>query len=82
MVRPTLRVFDFIKQLAAMEGILLDPVYTGKAFYGLVEDIKKGKYSGGRTIAILYLCIPADYLAYSPSSNTWDIKIIKRVSYV
>jgi D-cysteine desulfhydrase len=38
-------IFDFIKQVAAIEGILLDPVYTGKAFYGLIEDIKKGKYS-------------------------------------
>jgi D-cysteine desulfhydrase len=38
-------VFDFIKQLAAMEGILLDPVYTGKALFGLTEDIKKGVYA-------------------------------------
>lgn len=41
-------VFDFIKQLAALEGILLDPVYTGKAFYGLIEDIKKGIYCSAK----------------------------------
>jgi len=46
-------VFDFIKQLAALEGILLDPVYTGKAFFGLVEDIKKGKYaSAGNAVNV------------------------------
>ncbi len=33
---------QFIYELAKLEGILLDPVYTGKAFYGLVQEIKKG----------------------------------------
>ncbi len=48
-------VFTFIKQLAAMEGILLDPVYTGKAFYGLVEDIKQGKYASGDNADIVFV---------------------------
>lgn len=48
-------VFEFIKQLAAMEGIILDPVYTGKAFYGLVEDIKKGKYASGENSDIVFI---------------------------
>jgi len=38
-------VFECIKHVAALEGILLDPVYTGKAFFGMMEDIKKGKFS-------------------------------------
>lgn len=37
-------VFDCIQWLAREEGLVLDPVYTGKAFYGLVSDIKAGKY--------------------------------------
>ena len=48
-------VFEFIKQLAAMEGILLDPVYTGKAFYGLVEDIKRGKYGNDKHSDIVFV---------------------------
>ena len=48
-------VFEFIKQLAAMEGIILDPVYTGKAFYGLVEDIKKGQYASGENSDIVFI---------------------------
>jgi D-cysteine desulfhydrase len=32
----------FIYDLAKLEGIILDPVYTGKAMYELVEEIKKG----------------------------------------
>ena len=38
-------IFQLIKRIAASEGILLDPVYTGKAFYGLIEDIKKGHFA-------------------------------------
>ncbi len=33
-----------IKLVAKTEGILLDPVYTGKAFTGFVQDIQNGKY--------------------------------------
>lgn len=32
---------DFIKRFAKTEGILLDPVYTGKAFYGLHREMMK-----------------------------------------
>ncbi len=32
----------FIRHVAEMEGMILDPVYTGKAFYGLNEELKKG----------------------------------------
>ena len=34
-------VFAIIAELAASEGIFLDPVYTGKAFHGMVTEIKK-----------------------------------------
>ena len=47
-------VFACIKQVAAMEGILLDPVYTGKAFFGLMEDIKLGKYSHTSDIVFIH----------------------------
>jgi D-cysteine desulfhydrase len=48
-------VFDAIKQVAALEGILLDPVYTGKAFFGMMEDIKKGKFSSEQGDDIVFL---------------------------
>lgn len=35
-------LFDCIRWVAKTEGVIFDPVYTGKAFYGLVEQIKKG----------------------------------------
>ncbi len=34
---------EAIKTLAQTEGILLDPVYTGRAFYGMLDYLKKKK---------------------------------------
>lgn len=33
---------EFIKKVACTEGIVLDPVYTGKAMYGLYNELKEG----------------------------------------
>jgi len=35
-------IFDTIADLASCEGIFLDPVYTGKAFHGMVAELRKG----------------------------------------
>ena len=35
-------IFDSIAELASCEGIFLDPVYTGKAFHGMVAELQKG----------------------------------------
>ena len=35
-------VFDLIAEVARKEGLFLDPVYTGKAFYGMVSELEKG----------------------------------------
>jgi len=35
-------VFATIREVAALEGLLLDPVYSGKAFHGLVSEIRAG----------------------------------------
>lgn len=39
-----------IKYLARSEGILLDPVYTGKAFAGMLDYIRKGKVPQASTV--------------------------------
>ena len=41
--RATPVVFETIARLARLEGLLLDPIYTGKAFYGMVEEIRSGQ---------------------------------------
>lgn len=47
-------VFALIQQLAAMEGVILDPVYTGKAFYGMIEEIKRGRFSDSEDIVFVH----------------------------
>ena len=45
---------DFISDLARKEGIILDPVYTGKAMYGLVSEIKKGSFKDHENILFIH----------------------------
>ena len=50
---PSQHCLDAIRKLARLEGILLDPVYSGKAFAGLLDLIEKGKL--GSTEPIIFL---------------------------
>ncbi|MFL0245443.1 D-cysteine desulfhydrase family protein [Candidatus Clostridium stratigraminis] len=45
---------DFIYDLAKLEGIILDPVYTGKAMYGLTQEIKKGSFNHCKNILFIH----------------------------
>ncbi|MBU5427261.1 D-cysteine desulfhydrase family protein [Tissierella pigra] len=45
---------EFIHKLAKLEGLILDPVYTGKAMYGLVEEIKKGTFDNHKNILFIH----------------------------
>lgn len=40
--------------LGAKEGLLLDPVYTGKAMAALVHDVRAGQYGPQQTVVFLY----------------------------
>src|SRR5690606_4531303 len=42
-------VWRTIERLAREEGLLLDPVYTGKAMHGLLEEVRAGRL-GGRVL--------------------------------
>ena len=45
---------DFISNLARTEGIILDPVYTGKAMFGLIQEIKKGRFEMSKNILFVH----------------------------
>lgn len=47
-------VFDLIAQLTALEGVILDPVYTGKAFAGMVAEIAAGRFEGCRDLVFIH----------------------------
>ena len=50
---PTPGMIDAVRTMAGNEGLLLDPVYSGKAFAGLLHDIRGGKYRRGDNVLFL-----------------------------
>ena len=47
-------VFETIATLAQLEGLVLDPVYTGKAFHGMLQEIQKGRFEPGCDIVFIH----------------------------
>ncbi len=51
---PTDEMVEAVRTFAALEGILLDPVYTGKAAAGLLDLIRKGHFKRGEKVLFLH----------------------------
>ena len=50
-------VFKTITDLAKVEGVFLDPVYTGKAFHGMVSELSlgdRGRLQGAKNIVFIH----------------------------
>lgn len=47
-------VYRAIAQAASLEGLLLDPVYTGKAFYGMLQELHKGSYQDCENLVFVH----------------------------
>jgi len=47
-------VYECIDQVAKLEGLILDPVYTGKAFHGMLEGIRRGQLNKSSDIVFLH----------------------------
>lgn len=51
---PSSEVNEAIRWLARTEGLLTDPVYSGKGFYGMVEHLRNGEIPKGSTVVFLH----------------------------
>ncbi|MBI3140718.1 MAG: D-cysteine desulfhydrase [Rhodocyclales bacterium] len=51
--RPTEAMREALRLAARFEGLVLDPVYTGKAFSGLIDLVRRGRF--GRDESVLFL---------------------------
>ncbi len=51
---PTKECLDAIEMFARLEGILLDPVYSGKGAAGLIDLTRKGAFAGEENIVFLH----------------------------
>ena len=45
---------SFIREIASSEALILDPVYTGKAMYGLYNEIKEGRVPQGSNVLFIH----------------------------
>lgn len=52
--RPTEGMIEAVNLLAKVEGILLDPVYTGKQMAGLIDLVRKGVFKPGEKVLFLH----------------------------
>ncbi|MBT4492057.1 MAG: D-cysteine desulfhydrase family protein [Gammaproteobacteria bacterium] len=52
--RATPQVFQTIHEVAQLEGIVLDPVYTGKAFDAMLQQIRTGRFSGMNDLVFIH----------------------------
>ncbi|WP_422073563.1 D-cysteine desulfhydrase [Tranquillimonas rosea] len=62
--QPTDEMVDAMQLLAREEGILLDPVYSGKGFAGLVAMIRRGEFTKGQRVVFVHTGGSAALFAY------------------
>jgi L-cysteate sulfo-lyase len=52
--RPTDATLDAIRMAASLEGLLFDPVYSGKALTALIDQINLGNFDGEEDIVLIH----------------------------
>jgi D-cysteine desulfhydrase len=51
---PTPQMAEAVRMLARLEGVLIDPVYTGKAMAGLIDLVRKGTFNKNENILFVH----------------------------
>ena len=64
--QPSKEGLEAITLMAQQEGLILDPVYTGKAFAGLMHLIRTGKIGENETVLFLHSGGTASLFAVDP----------------
>ncbi len=64
---PTKAMLDAVSLIARLEGILLDPVYTGKAMAGLIETVQRGQFKPTDQIVFWHTGGTPALYAYQPT---------------
>ncbi|UCH41165.1 MAG: D-cysteine desulfhydrase [Gammaproteobacteria bacterium] len=67
---PTDAMVEAVKMMACYEGILLDPVYAGKGFSGLIDLVRQGHFKKGQNVVFLHTGGSVSLFAYP---NIFDL---------
>jgi D-cysteine desulfhydrase len=51
---PTPEMVEAVRLTAELEGVLLDPVYTGKTMAGLIGMVRRGEWTAGQRVLFLH----------------------------
>jgi L-cysteate sulfo-lyase len=51
---PSADTIEAIRTLACSDGILLDPVYSGKGMAGLIDLVRKGQFAKGQNVVFIH----------------------------
>ncbi len=66
---PTDSMNEAVLMLARFEGLLFDPVYSGKALAGMIDYIRQGRFDQSETIVFLHTGGSAGLFAYADTLN-------------
>jgi D-cysteine desulfhydrase family pyridoxal phosphate-dependent enzyme len=64
---PTTAMAEAVRLAASQEGLVLDPVYTGKAMAGLIAGVRAGHYQSGDVVIFLHTGGTPGLFAYPDS---------------
>jgi L-cysteate sulfo-lyase len=64
---PTESMNEAVLMLARQEGLLFDPVYSGKALAGMIDYVRQRRFTKGQTIVFLHTGGSAGLFAYADS---------------
>jgi L-cysteate sulfo-lyase len=67
--RPTEEMIEAVKLTAELEGLLLDPVYTGKGMAGLIGSIREGRFHKDENIIFIHTGGTAGLFGYAEIFN-------------
>ena len=70
--RPTSGMIEAVTLLAQYEGVLLDPVYSGKGMAGLIDLIRKGRFRRGQNVVFVHTGGSAGLFAYRDAFGMAD----------
>jgi len=62
---PTAACVEAVKLFARTEGVILDPIYTGKAAAGMIAHVREGRYGKGDTLVFVHT-------GGTPAIFTWN----------
>jgi D-cysteine desulfhydrase len=60
-------MLNAVRTMGRTEGLLLDPVYSGKAFAGVLAAVRSGAYRPGEAILFLMTGGVPGLFAYQPA---------------